>query len=401
LPDKPSIAVLPFANLSGDPQQDYFSDGIAEDITTELSRFSELVVIARNSAFQYKGKAVDVRQVGRELGARYVLEGSLRRTAGRVRIAAQLIDATTGTHRWAERYDRELHDAFAIQDEVVRAIVTTLAAHVNRAETERALLKPPAAWKAYEYYLRGAEAFFLYVTRGTKASLYEARQLLEQSLAIDPNYARAAAMLSRTHIVTYSKQFDGDYLSPPALDRALELAQAAVHLDPRLPHARAALGNVLLAKRQHDAAILEFERAFALNPNFIDYRYGRALVFVGEHAKAIEVLEAIIRLDPFPPSATFNEMGVAKYMLKRYRDAVHWYRERISRDPIAQWSYVGLACAYAQLGQLEEARAAAAEVLRINPSFTIESSKPTLVYKDPKDLEHEIDGIRKAGLPES
>jgi len=399
--DRPSVAVLPFANLNGDPQQDYFSDGIAEDITTELSRFSELQVIARNSAFQYKGNAVDVRQVGRELGARYVLEGSVRRSADRVRIAAQLIDATTGTHRWAERYDRELHDAFAIQDEVVRAIVTTLAAHVNRAETERALLKPPAAWEAYEYYLRGAEAYFLHETRRTKGSLYEARQLLEQSLAIDPNYARAAAMLSRTHFSSYVLPFDGDYLSPPALDRALELAQTAVHLDPRLPQARAELGNVLLSKRQHDAAILEFERAFALNPNFIDWRYAKALVFVGEPARAIEVLEAITRLDPFPPSATFGEMGVANYMLKRYGDAVHWYREHISREPIAQWPYVGLASAYAQLGQLEEARAAAAEALRINPGFTIESSKSILVYKNAKDLEHEIDGMRKAGLPES
>ncbi len=399
--DRPSVAVLPFANLSGDPRQDYFSDGIAEDITTELSRFSELLVIARNSAFQYKGKAVDVRQVGRELGARYVLEGSVRRSADRVRIAAQLIDAATGTHRWAERYDRELRDVFAIQDEVVRAIVTTLAAHVNRAETERAQLKPPAAWEAYEYYLRGAEAFFLHTSRRTKASLYDARRLLEQSLAIDPNYARAAAMLSRTHFHAYVAPFDGDYLSPAALDRALELAQTAVHLDPRLPQARAELGQVLFFKRQHDAAILEFERAFALNPNFIDFRYALALVYVGEPARAIEVLEAIIRLDPFPPSPTFGQLGFAYYMRKRYGDAVHWCRECISRQPIEQWPHVTLACAYAQSGQLEEARAAAAEVLRINPGFTIESSKRILVYKDPKDLEHYIDGMRNAGLPES
>ena len=398
--DRPSVAVLPFANLSGDPLQDYFSDGMTEDITTELSRFSELVVIARNSAFQYKGKAVDVRQVGRELGARYVLEGSVRRSADRVRIAAQLIDAVTGAHRWAERYDRELHDVFAVQDEVVRAIVTTLAAHVNRAETERALLKPPAAWEAYEYYLRGAEAFFLHVTRRTKASLDDARRLLEQSLAIDPNYARAAAMLSRTHFHGYIHPFDDDYLSRPALDRALELAQRAVHLDPRLPQARAELGHALLFKRQHDAAILEFERAFALNPNFIDFRYALALVYVGEPARAIEVLEAIVRLDPFPPSPTFGQIGFANYTWKRYRDAVHWCREHISRQPIAQWAHVTLACAYAKSGQLGEARAAAAEVLRINPDFTIESSKRILVYKDPKDLEHYIDGMRKAGLPE-
>src|SRR5258708_27964909 len=253
--DRPSVTVLPFANLSGDPQQEYFSDGITEDIITELSRFSELIVIARNSAFQYKGKAVDVRQVGRELNARYVLEGSVRRGGDRVRITAQLIDAATGAHRWAERYDREPHDVFAVQDEVVRAIVATLAAHVNRAETERALLKPPAAWEAYEYYLRGAEAYVLHVSRRTKASLYDARCLLEQSLAIDPTYARAAAMLSRTHLHAYLTPFDGDYLSPAALDRALEFAQTAAHLAPRLPQARASLGYVLLWKRQHDVAI--------------------------------------------------------------------------------------------------------------------------------------------------
>src|SRR5215831_5405358 len=197
--NRPSIAVLPFANLSGDPQQDYFSDGITEDITTELSRFSELIVIACNSSFQYKGKRVDIRQVGQELGARYVLEGSVRRSGDRIRITAQLIDAETGAHRWAERYDRELHDVFAVQDEVARTIVAILAAHVNRAETERALLKPPAAWEAYDYYLRGAEAFLLHVDKRTKASLYEARRLLEQSLAIDPDYARATAALARTY----------------------------------------------------------------------------------------------------------------------------------------------------------------------------------------------------------
>src|SRR5215470_16325493 len=215
--DRPSVAVLPFANLSGDPQQDYFSDGMTEDIITELSRFSELLVIARNSAFQYKGKAVDIRQVGRELGARYVLEGSVRRVGGRIRIAAQLIDAVTGANLWAERYDRELRDVFAVQDEVARTMVAILAAHVNRAETERALLKPPAAWEAYEYYLRGAEAFFLHYNRHTKASLYDARRLLEQSLVIDPDYARAYATLSRTYVSAYTDPTDGDWVNPAAL----------------------------------------------------------------------------------------------------------------------------------------------------------------------------------------
>jgi adenylate cyclase len=399
--DRPSVAVLPFANLSGDPQQDYFSDGITEDITTELSRFSDLLVIARNSSFQYKGKAVDIRQVGRELGARYVLEGSVRRSGDRIRITAQLVDAITGAHRWAERYDRELHDAFAVQDEMALTIVALLAAHVNRAETERVLLKPPAAWGAYDYYLRGAEAFFLHSNSFTKASLYDARRLFEQSLAIDPGYARAAAMLSWTHLRAYYEPFDGDYLSRAALDRALELAEMAVHLDARLPQARAQLGHVLPFKRRHDAAIAEFQRAFAFNPNFIDYRYARALIYAGEPARAIKVLKANMRLDPFQPVYAFHFMGQANYMLKRYGEAVRWLRECVSRVPNAQWARVWLASAYAQLGQLEEARAEAAEALRINPGFTIESWKRVAAYKDPKDAEHRLDGARKAGLPET
>ncbi len=380
---------------------DYFSDGLTEDITTELWRFSEVAVIARNSAFQYKGKAVDIRQVGRELGARYVLEGSVRRSGSCVRIAAQLIDAMTGHHRWAERYDRELHDAFAVQDEMARTIVGTLVAHVNRAEIERALLKPPAAWEAYEYYLRGSEAYFLQVNRRTKASLYDARRLLEQCLAIDPHYARAAAKLSQTHIFAYVEPYDGDYLSAAALDRTLELAEKAVHLDPLLPQARAQLGIVLVYKGQHDAAIAEFERAFALNPYLTDYQYAEALMSAGEPARAIEVLASSIRLDPFQPIISFGFMGLARYMLKRYGEAVRLCSEFAARVPNDQWSHVWLASAYAQSGQLEQARGEAAEVLRINPGFTIESAKRVVVYKDPKDVEHRLDGMRKAGLPES
>jgi adenylate cyclase len=399
---RPSVAVLPFANLGGDVQQDYFSDGITEDIITELSRFSELLVIARNSTFQYKGKPVDIRQVGRELGARYVLEGSVRRSGERVRITAQLIDAMTGAHRWAERFDRELHDVFAVQDEVARAIVAILAAHVNRAETERALLKRPAAWEAYDYYLRGAEAFFLHSNNRTKASLHDARRLLEQSLAIDPGYARAAAMLSWTHLRAYYEPFDGDYLSAAALDRALELAETAVRLDARLPEARAQLGYVLLFKGQHDAALAEFERAFALNRNFIDHRYANVLIWAGEPARALEVLESSIRLDPFQPLLFgFGQRGYANYMLKRYGEAVRLFRECALRLPNLQWPRLMLAAAYAQADQLEEARKEAAEVLRINPGFTIEQWKRIAVYKYPKDLQHRVEGLRKAGLPDA
>jgi adenylate cyclase len=333
---------------------------------------------------------------------RYVLEGRVRRSGDRIRITAQLIDATTGAHRWAERYDRELHDVFAVQDEVARAIVSILAAHVNRAETERALLKPPAAWDAYHFYLRGAEAFFLHLSRRTKTSLYDARRLLEQSLAIDPHYTRAYALLSRTYVYAYAEPFDCDYGSLAAVDRALELAETAVRLDPRLPLAHAQLGHVLLFKRRHDAAIAAFERAFALNPNFVDNRFAIVLTYAGEPERAIEVLGAKLRLDPFRPlSSSLGSVGTAYYMLKRYGDAVRSFRECASCLPDTQAPHLWLACAYAQLGQLEEARAEAAEILRINPEFTIEQWKRGFnFYKNPKDAEHRIDGLRKAGLPE-
>jgi len=210
-------------------------------------------------------------------------------------------------------------------------------------------------------------------------------------------------MLSWTHVHAYTNPLDGDYLSPAALNRALELAQMAVCFDARLPQANAQLGYVLLFKHRHDDAIAEFERAFALNPNFIDYRFAVALMFAGEPTRAIEVLEANIRLDPLEPNvyAFTGLVGQAKYMLKRYGEAVRLSRECVSRLPNLQWPHLLLAAAYAQSGQLEEARKEAAEVLRINPAFTIESWKRILVYKDPKDAEHRIDGVRKAGLPES
>ena len=220
LPDRPSIAVLAFTNMSGDPGQDYFSDGITEDIITGLSRFSELFVIARNSSFQYKGKSPDIRQVGRELGVRYVLEGSIRRAGDRVRISAQLIDAVTGAHRWAERYDRELKDVFAVQDEVSRAIVAILVAHVNKAEAERTLLKPPATWQAHDFFMRASAIYTAMRSSFNVADLYEARRLLEHSIALDPLYARAYATLSCTHVVAWAYPLDEDCLNPAALERA-------------------------------------------------------------------------------------------------------------------------------------------------------------------------------------
>jgi TolB-like protein len=236
-PDKPSIAVLAFTNMSGEPEQEYFSDGITEDIITELSRFAELFVIARNSSFRFKGRSLDIRQVGRELGVRYVLEGSIRRAGDRVRIGAQLIDAVTGAQRWGERYDRELKDVFAVQDEVSRTIVSILMVHVNKAEAERTLLKPPATWQAHDFLMRASDVWSARNAADpheVRRILCEARSLLDRSISLDPNYARAYAMLSQTHLVAWVQPLDEDHLNPAALERAHRFARKSLQLGPDL-----------------------------------------------------------------------------------------------------------------------------------------------------------------------
>jgi adenylate cyclase len=400
LPDKPSIAVLAFTNMSGDPGQDYFSDGITEDIITGLSRFSELFVIARNSSFQYKGKSPDIRQVGRELGVRYVLGGSIRRAGDRVRISAQLIDAVTGAHRWAERYDRELKDIFAVQDEVSRAIVAILVAHVDKAEAERTLLKPPATWQAYDFFMRASDIWSTFWSSPNVANLYETRRLLECSISLDPNYARAYAVLSNTHVTAWLQPMDEDYLNPTALERAHHFAQKAVQLDPNLPIAHAHFGNVLAFQGWHERSVAEFERAIALNPNFTDWRFGAALTRAGEHARAAQVVETHMRHDPFYPPWAPRTLGLVRYMLKAYSEALPPLRECTSRAPDMSMGHVVLAANLAQLGRLDEARAAAAEVLRIDPKYTIDGTQRRLALFKPEDAEHLFDGLRKAGLPE-
>ena len=398
--EKASVAVLPFTNMNGDADQDYFADGITADIITELSRFSELLVIARNSSFQYKGKTIDAQQIGRELAVGYLLEGSIRRDGDRVRIVAQLIDTTRGVHRWSERYDRKILDVFAVQDEVARGIATMLAAHVNKAEVERALLKPPTTWQAHDYFLQASDIDALLRSSLKKEDLYETRRLLEHALAIDPKYARAYAMLSGTHVLAWANRFDDDYRQPATLHRAHRLAREAVRLDPNLPQARCSLGNALVWMRQHEAAIEEFERAIALNPNFADWRFAWALVYGGEPARAIEVCNAHMRLDPFHNALAPSCLGLAHYLRRRYSNALPLLRESISRSPDNRAAHAFAAATYAQLGALEEARAAADEVIRIEPSYTIEWAKRHSIFKYPGDADHYFDGIRKAGLPE-
>jgi adenylate cyclase len=400
LPDKPSIAVLPFANLSSDPEQEYLADGIVEDIITELSRFGELFIVARNSSFQYKGKATDVRQVGRELGVRYVLEGSIRRAGERIRISAQLIDATTGAHRWADHCDPKLDDTFAVQDEVVRTIVALLAVHVNKAETERALAKPPAMWLAYDHYLRAAHILALFNSSFSKAELLQARRDLDRALAIDPNYARAHAALSRSSMELWVRRWDDDCPWTAGIEAAYQSAREAVRLAQDASDAHMALGWALSYMRQHEAAITAFGRATELNPNSTDYHFAFALLVAGEPAKAIRTLQAHMRLDPFYQPRTTAMLGFAYYLLGRYLDALPLLQEAASRAPNHGHSRRYLAATYAQLGQLDRARDEATEALRIEPWFTIKQGIFARLCKRPEDAEHFSSGLRKAGFPE-
>jgi adenylate cyclase len=397
-PAKPSVAVLPFTNLSADPEQEYFGDGVVEDIITALSRFSELFVIARNSSFQYKGKAVDVRVVGRELGVRYLVEGSIRRSRDRLRVAVQLIDAELGTHRWAENYDCTLDDLFNMQDAVARTIATILSAHVRKAETERARAKPRANWQAYDSYLQASEAFDRFTFRSFNVNdIYKARRLIEQSLIIDPHYARSYALLADTYNTVWVVRLDGDHLNPNALERALGFARQAVELDPLLPEAQAALGAVLTWLHQYDASVAAFERAIALNPSYADWRFGWALVQSGDSRRAIEVLRSSMRLDPFHGPLVLFCLGLAHFMLEEYTEALAIMRDFVAQAPVRPWGHAMLGLILAQLDQAEEAKVEATETLRLDSTFAV-SGKSVAAFKRSQDHEHFYGAWRRAGF---
>ncbi len=398
--DRPSIVVLPFSNFGNEAEQDFFADGMTEDITTELSRFSELLVIARNSSFQYKGKQFDIRQIRHDLAVDYVLEGSVRREQGKVRVSAQLIEAVNGMHRWAERYDRTFENVLAVQDEVARAIVAVLAVQVQKAERERVLLKPPSAWQAYDHLLRAAECIAAYHSSYDKKSLVAGRRLLAQALIIDPHYARAHAALSNVYMSFWIHRWDDETPWGEALDLCYRSAAEAVRLAPDLPDAHIALGQALTFLRQHRAAVAAVERATTLNPNLTSFRFSYILVLAGEAARAVELLKSHMRLDPFYQPNAPVALGYAYYMLKRYDEALPLLLEAASRAPnMAHCRYV-LAMTYAQLERHEEARAEVAHALRLEPWYRISNSLTANYFIDGEDRDHLIDGLRKAGFPD-
>src|SRR6266571_1173513 len=369
-PDKPSIAVLPFVNMSGDPEQEYFSDGITEDLITDLSKLSGLFVISRNSVFLYKGKAVKPEQIGKELGVRYVLEGSVRKAGSRVRITAQLVDAATSYHLWADRYDRDLQDIFAVQDEVTRKIVAALQVKLTEGEQQRMGHTPTNNLEAYEYFLRGLE----FHAHRTQEANGQARQMFERAIALDPNFAAAYAWLGRTYVLDWFHRWSQD---PQVLERALALAGRAIALNESLPGAYQTLGYIYMAKKQYDQAVVEAEKAVALDPNDADaaLTLGEVLSCVGRSQEAMEFVEKAMRLNPHYPASYVFALGQVYYLTGCYEEAITALQRVLARNPDHRAAHFFLAIIYAELGRQEEARA---QLKQCGKLSSLTSSEPVL-----------------------
>jgi adenylate cyclase len=394
LPDKPSIAVLPFVNMSGDPKQEFFSDGITEDIITALSKLPMLFVIARNSTFTYKGKAVKVKQISEELGVQYVLEGSVQRSANRVRITAQLIDALTGHHIWAERYDRDLKDIFVLQDEVTINILRAMQVKITEGEQALHRDKGIRNLNCKLKLLEGQNYFNRFDIEGNNL----ARRTGEEALVMCPESSMAYYLLAATHMMDY---WLGSGKSPQeSIEKAIELAQKAIALDDAYPSPHGLLSFLYSIKREHAKALAEGERAVALDPNGADVNayYGLSLTFAGKPEEAIPSFQKAIRLNPFGPTWYFFNLGNALGNTGRFEEAVSAYKKALQRSPDNLLGHVFLATTYSRMGREKEARAEAGEVLRINPKFSIDYFVKTLPYKDQSQIDKVVNAMRKAGL---
>ncbi|MFI4932276.1 MAG: adenylate/guanylate cyclase domain-containing protein [Burkholderiales bacterium] len=392
--DKPSIIVLPFLNMSGVAEQDYFADGLTEDILTDLSRFRELFVISRNTSFKYKGQAVDVKKVARDLGVRYVVEGSVRKAGNRVRITVQLIDAESDHHVWAERYDRDLEDIFAIQDEVTSAIVATLPGRLEADARSRAERKPPASMAAYECVL---EAKVLH-HRSSRDENARALELIRRAIAVDPRYGHAHAW----HACILGQQWvygwcDDRSATEVVIERELEVALGLDQNDSDVHRILAALGVV---RNELGKAVFHQQRALALNPNddLIVVQQGEVLTWLGQAQEGIEWIHKAMRLNPFHPERFWFHLARAQFVARRYAEAIDSLRHITAPDTL---HHALFAACHAQLGQTLYAAARVAEVIRRVPDFTIrEHCLPVLHYGSDTDLAHHHEALRKAGLPD-
>ena len=394
LPDRPSVAVLPFSNVSRDPAQEYFSDGVTEDLITGLSKVSGLFVIARNSAFTYKGKPVNVREVARDLGVRYVLEGGVQRAGSRVRITAQLVDATTGYHVWAERYDREVRDIFALQDEVTRRIVDALAVRLTDTEQGRLGRTPTGVPEAYDLVLRGNEQR----KRTTREGNAEARRLFVKALDLDPQYASAYAGLSWTHLQSWQ------FLWSPtreSLERARELAERAIALDPTLAEGYHLLGQVSLWEKEHDRARRQAERAVELAPSNADSyeTLAEILAWSGRPEESIRLIRQAMRMNPHYPFFYLWTLGHAYFLTEQRHEALETFDSLVQRNPAFLPAHAYRAVLLSELGRVEEARTAWATAGRLSPAASTPGIRERLPYRSPADLERFLAGARRAGMP--
>jgi adenylate cyclase len=389
---KPSIAVLPLVNMSGDPEQEFFADGLTEDIITELSRFHDLLVISRNSTFVYKGKAVKVQEVAREFGVDYILEGSVRKAGDRIRVTVQLIDAETDRHIWAERYDRELEDIFAIQDEMTRAIVATLPGRVEAATHDRAKRKPTDNMAAYECVLTARVLHH----RSMREDNAEAQRLLDRALALDPNYAHAhawkACVLGQTWVYEWCADRDA------TLQQVAAELETALALDDNDSDVHRILAALNLTREDHDKAAYHQERALALNPNYdlVVVQQGELLTWLGRPEEGIDWIKKAMRLNPYHPERFWSHLGRACYCAEKYAEAAEAF-SRITRPDHTHHAF--LAATFARMGNAVAATAHAAEVLKREPKFSVAVYLATQHYKRDVDRKRHEAGLLMAGLP--
>ena len=390
LPDKPSIAVLPFANMSGDPEQEFFADGIAEDIITALSRYPSLFVIARNSSFTYKGRAVDVKQVGRELGVRYVLEGGMRKAGNRIRVTAQLVEAETGKHVWAERYDRDLADIFALQDEITEAVTIAIAPAIANAEQHRAMRKPPGSLDAWAAYQRG----LWHLEKNTEDDNTLAERFFQQAVELDPNFPGGHTGLAYAQHGAASRRGLPD-------TESVESARRAVRLDANDAEARVCLGFMLLWQGDLEGALAESKTALALSPNLASAHglMGSVLNWSGQWATARIALERSIRLDPRNPNLAtrYNAVTVGYYLSGEYGAAIEAAHRTIRAYPNREYDYRWLAAALGQVGRIEEAKEALEKAVAIAPAAFDRFVRTRVPWHRPEHYAHMLDGLRKAG----
>jgi adenylate cyclase len=399
LPKKPSIAVLPFDNMSGDPEQDFLADGITEDLITALSKIRWFFVIARNSTYTYKGQAVEVKQVAKDLGVRYVLEGSVRKAGNRVRVTVQLIDATTGRHVWAERYDRQIEDIFDLQDEMTQTIVGAVEPELSAAERERVSSKPPDNLDAWQSYQRGLWHMWRYAHDDHQLAM----DFLERATELDPGFAPAYAYASYVHYQNVIMGWTDDVQR--SLAEGMAAAKKALALDDKDPVAYFAAGRIYMMRGQHDDSIAALETAIDLNPSFAQayHGLGMALTLAGRLEEAKAALGQSERLSPRDPILWASTVvhALACLLSQDYDEALHWARKTIHNPRSAgYWPQAVLAAALAQLGQMDEARKAVAAALEAKPDLSLAYLATTLPTKEPDGLAPYLEGLRKAGLPD-